>query len=217
MSATTVNSDPRYELPASATQNRPHKPVISFSMRLAFVLRMAASLESSYVVPRFQMCSSDSTFPNPGIPLRRISFFTIQNNSRSEYCCTTRDVRSDARGYIQRPVSLSVLAVGPMTHRTIGAVKSVSLFDAGLQIVRSRWNIAPAVPINQKAFNLSREKRFEFTRFLERAELDLSECQDDHGDTQRANNKYHHGPALHLISRVLKSYVECEKGPVRPD
>jgi hypothetical protein len=81
----------------------------------------------------------------------------------------------------------------------IGDIKSAG---DGTEISRSRSNIVPALPINQKAFNLSREKRFEFTRFLERAELDLSECQDDHGDTQRANDKYHHGPALHVISPV---------------
>ncbi len=46
------------------------------------------------------MCSSDSTLPKAGIPLRRIPFFTIQNTSRSEYCCTSGDVRSEACGYI---------------------------------------------------------------------------------------------------------------------
>src|SRR5262249_18997527 len=61
----------------------------------------------------FQMCSSDSTFPKPGIPLRRIPFFTIQNNSRSEYYCTSGEVRSAARGYIHRPKSVGVRPSGP--------------------------------------------------------------------------------------------------------
>jgi hypothetical protein len=47
---------------------------------------------SGWVLPRivltkctkFQMCSSDSTLPNAGIPLKRIPFFTIRNNSGSE-------------------------------------------------------------------------------------------------------------------------------------
>jgi excisionase family DNA binding protein len=60
-----------------------------------------------------QICSSDSTFPNPGIPLNRIPFFTIQKSSGSLYCCTLGDVKSDARGYIQRPLSVSVWPSDP--------------------------------------------------------------------------------------------------------
>ena len=39
-----------------------------------------------------------------------------------------------------------------------------------------------------------------FIRFLKRAELELSECQDEHDDTQVTNDKYLHRPALDLIS-----------------
>jgi len=55
---------------------------------------------------KFQICSSDSTLAKAGMPLSRIPFFTIQKSSRSEYCCTSAEVRSAARGYIHRPASV---------------------------------------------------------------------------------------------------------------
>jgi hypothetical protein len=39
------------------------------------------------------MFKSRSTLPNAGIPLSRMPFFTIQNNSTPEYCCTSRELR----------------------------------------------------------------------------------------------------------------------------
>jgi hypothetical protein len=35
---------------------------------------------------------------------------------------------------------------------------------------------------------------------VKRAELELTECRDEHGNTQFTNDKYLHGPALDLIS-----------------
>jgi hypothetical protein len=59
------------------------------------------------------MCSSVSTLPTAGIPLKRMPFFTIQKSPRSEYHCTSGQVRTAALGYIHPPKSISLGTFNP--------------------------------------------------------------------------------------------------------
>jgi hypothetical protein len=106
------------KFPASATRNRPLKPVISLSMRIASALRMIASLESSYVVHQIPDVLVRFDFSKRRHPTQTNSIlhnpeqFSIGVASHS----TRREIRS-ARIHPPTVVSECV-AVGAMAHGT---------------------------------------------------------------------------------------------------
>jgi hypothetical protein len=88
-----------------------------------------------------------------------------------------------------------------MAHRAVGAVESLSLFDTGLQIVRRRWNPAPAILVDQDAFSLGREKSLNLAGLLKCAEVELRKREDHDKARQHYNKDRCQDPALHSVVR----------------
>ena len=112
------------------------------------------------------MCSSDSTLPKAGIPLRRIPFFTIQNSFAIGVLLYVG--RCEIRGArIHPPTGVSgLVAVEAKTHCAFGAEEFVSFFDTRLQI---RWcwgNTVAAASTNKDVFCSRRENGFEMAGLL---------------------------------------------------
>jgi len=88
-----------------------------------------------------------------------------------------------------------------MAHPAVGAVESLSLFDTGSQIVRRRWNPAPAILVDQDAFSLGGQKSLSLARALKCAEVELRKRKDHHKSGQHYNKDRCQDPALHLAVR----------------
>ncbi len=88
-----------------------------------------------------------------------------------------------------------------MAHRAVGAVESLSLFHTGLQIVRRRWDPAPATLVDQDAFSLGGEKSLSFAGLLKGAEVELRKRKYHRNSGQHYNNDRCQDPALHLAVR----------------
>src|SRR5215469_5567606 len=79
------------------------------------------------------------------------------------------------RARVHPPAVVSrAVAVGAVTHGTIGGVELVSFLDARLQIAGRRGDTFAAPPTNQKVFCLVRKNGFQVARLLNRVEPDLS-------------------------------------------
>jgi len=104
------------------------------------------------------------------------------------------------------------VAVGAVTHRTIGGVEFVPFLDARLQIRRCWGDTLAAAPTNQKVFCLCRENGFEMTGLLKRVELYLSKSHEQDHRSQRKGNEYNEHPALHPISPAREAFRKAREG-----
>ena len=94
------------------------------------------------------------------------------------------------RARVHPPAVVSrAVAVGAVTHGTIGGVELVSFLDARLQIAGRRGDTFAAPPTNQKVFCLVRKNGFQVARLLNRVEPDLSKCRDPGPCSQYNDNE----------------------------
>ena len=102
-----------------------------------------------------------------GHPAQPNAVFIIQNNSRSEYPCTSGPVRSAARGAHPPPGVRGRVAVGAVTHRTVCGVPFVAFFDARRQHSSALEEYLPGCSNQSGSALLLSRPRFRNGRALE--------------------------------------------------